>query len=242
MQGTEIQARGKEFIEEVNGQPGTSSLSIAKAFGKRHDDVLKAVRNMECSEDFRRRNFAESSYINAQNKEQPMYRMTRDGFSVLIMGFTGPKAMEWKEKFLALFNAMEKELRKRQQPQRSGAEMVEMAEMHAMISDMWHRSKEDARAKRPAGAGIERSISPEVAVVQQQGIVGPGHRCLKERFYSVYRECCAAIGCLPSPMGVAMKGLYAAFPDLKPGRAKVEGAEKARPVINGLTIRKDDSE
>ncbi len=237
MQSKAIEARGNELIEEVKGMPGTNSLKVARAFGKEHRNVVRAIREMECSEEFDLLNFEQTSYIDSQNREYPMYRMTRDGWSVLVMGFTGKKAMEWKEKFLALFNAMEEELKRRQQPQRSGAEMVEMAEIHAMLSDLWHRSKETARDNRPAGHDMTRSDAPEVAIVKHYGIVGPGHRCLKERFYAMYQDCCRAIGCLPSPMAVVMKGLYAAFPDMRPGRAKVDGEEKPKPVIVGLTIK-----
>ncbi|GFK92213.1 hypothetical protein NNJEOMEG_00035 [Fundidesulfovibrio magnetotacticus] len=69
---------------------------MAKHFDKRHDDLLRAVKNLECSEGFRLRNFTESSYLNQQGKSQPMYEMTRDGFSFLGMGFTGAKAARFK--------------------------------------------------------------------------------------------------------------------------------------------------
>ncbi len=55
----------------------TTSLAVAQVFGKQHKDVLKAARNLECSNEFRRRNFAPSSYINEQGKAQPMYEITR---------------------------------------------------------------------------------------------------------------------------------------------------------------------
>jgi len=53
----------------------------------------KAIKNLECPEDFGRRNFAPSNYLNEQGKQQPAYEITRDGFVLLAMGFTGPKAM-----------------------------------------------------------------------------------------------------------------------------------------------------
>lgn len=87
-----------------------SSLDVAETFGKRHDDVLKSIRNLECSEEFRLRNFAESSYMNSQNKKQPMYYITRDGFTLLAMGYTGEKAMKFKEAYIKQFNAMERML------------------------------------------------------------------------------------------------------------------------------------
>lgn len=97
---------------KINKQEMTvvSSLDIAETFEKRHDDVLKSIRKLECSEEFRLGNFAESSYMNSQNKKQPMYYVTRDGFTLLAMGYTGEKAMKFKEAYIRQFNAMEKML------------------------------------------------------------------------------------------------------------------------------------
>ena len=85
-----------------------TSLDIAETFEKEHKRVLQDIRELECSEDFRRHNFVQSSYVNSQNKKQPMYYVTRDGFTLLAMGYTGEKAMKFKEGYIRQFNAMEK--------------------------------------------------------------------------------------------------------------------------------------
>lgn len=90
----------------------TTSLMVAEKFGKEHARVLRDIRELECSEKFRVGNFAESSYTNSQNKKQPMYEMTRDGFSLLVMGYTGKEAMKFKEDFIDAFNVMEEELKR----------------------------------------------------------------------------------------------------------------------------------
>lgn len=72
--------------------------------------VLRDIRELECSDEFRLGNFAESFYINSQNKKQPMYFITRDGFALLAMGYTGEKAMKFNEAYIRQFNAMEKAL------------------------------------------------------------------------------------------------------------------------------------
>lgn len=84
-----------------------TSLDVAETFGKDHRHVLRDIREMGCSEEFRLSNFGQSSYINAQGKEQPMVRMTRDGFTILVMGYTGEPAMKFKEAYIRQFNAME---------------------------------------------------------------------------------------------------------------------------------------
>lgn len=97
-----------------NGQVTTTSLQIADHFGKEHRSVLLAIRRLECSPEFRLHNFVQSSYINEQGKKQPCYRITRDGFVFLAMGFTGKEAAQWKEAYITAFNRMERELVEKQ--------------------------------------------------------------------------------------------------------------------------------
>ena len=88
-----------------------TSLDVAETFGKRHADVLRDIENLECSDDFRERNFALSKYSVENNKRSyPMYYITKDGFTILAMGYTGEKAMKFKEAYIKQFNAMEKAL------------------------------------------------------------------------------------------------------------------------------------
>lgn len=99
-------------IMRINKEEATvvTSLDVAETFEKQHAHVLRDIKELECSEGFRLSNFGESSYINSQNKKQPMYYMTRDGFTLLVMGYTGEKAMRFKEAYIRQFNAMEKVL------------------------------------------------------------------------------------------------------------------------------------
>jgi len=92
------------------GEPVTTSLVVAEKFGKRHDNVLRAIDNLECSEQFILLNFEEISYVDVAGRKQRMVEMTKDGFAMLVMGFTGSAAAAWKEKFIAAFNEMERTL------------------------------------------------------------------------------------------------------------------------------------
>ena len=92
-----------------DGKVTASSRDIAKKFGKQHDNVLRAIQNLDCSPEFKSLNFEGLKY-QYRGQEFPYYEMTRDGFSFLCMGFTGKKAAIWKEKYIAAFNAMEAEL------------------------------------------------------------------------------------------------------------------------------------
>jgi Rha family phage regulatory protein len=95
-----------------NGRPTVTSLEVARFFGKRHDHILRDIQNTaaKCSQDFSLPNFGESSYVNEQGREMPMYHLTKDGFMMVAMGYTTPEAMRVKEAYLAAFNAMEARL------------------------------------------------------------------------------------------------------------------------------------
>lgn len=107
----------EDMIQTENGIPTTTSLVIAQAFEKNHFDVLKAIKNLECSQNFTDSNFAVSEYTDSTGRKLPMYQITRDGFAFLAMGFTGKKAAAWKERFLEAFNAMEAALLRQRQQQ-----------------------------------------------------------------------------------------------------------------------------
>lgn len=97
----------ENLVVMVGGQPTTNSLDVAERFGKRHDNVIKAIRNLDCSPQFALLNFEECSRPGANNKPEPYFRMTRDGFTFLCMGFTGKEAAKWKEAYINAFNKME---------------------------------------------------------------------------------------------------------------------------------------
>lgn len=84
-----------ELVSIQNNQVVTTSLKIAEVFGKTHYQVLRDIRNLECSTAFQEYNFVFSFYIrklpNNATKKEPMYYLTRDGFTFLAMGFTGKK-------------------------------------------------------------------------------------------------------------------------------------------------------
>lgn len=103
-----VQIIGKRYEERIV----TTSRKIAEGFKKRHSDVLRDIENLRCSETFRERNFALSSYKSEQNKILKEYIVTEDGFTILCMGYGGERAMEFKERYIAEFNAMRDELKR----------------------------------------------------------------------------------------------------------------------------------
>ncbi|OQR15197.1 Rha family transcriptional regulator [Ligilactobacillus salivarius] len=96
-------------------QAVTTSLKVAEIFEKNHRDVMERIRNMSAENSAVLKMVIKDEYTNSQNKQQPMYYMNRDGFTLLAMGFTGSKAMEFKLKYIEAFNKMEKQIKEETQ-------------------------------------------------------------------------------------------------------------------------------
>lgn len=105
------------LVEIRNQQAVTSSLLVCEKFGKRHDNVMRDIENiigglLKIEDTHPTEMFFLESYINEQNGQKYLqYLMNRDGFSLLVMGFTGKKALEWKLKYIEAFNQMEEKLK-----------------------------------------------------------------------------------------------------------------------------------
>ncbi len=99
-----------ENLEVIDNIIFTNSLFVAKVFNKNHAHILRAIENLP-QDEFNALNFNAVSYKASNGKINPCYNLTRDGFSLLVMGFTGEKAYKWKILFIKAFNEMEKRLR-----------------------------------------------------------------------------------------------------------------------------------
>lgn len=97
-------------LQVINDRVVTSSKNVAEVFEKPHYDVLKAIRALDCSEEFNQGNFSFVEYKDAKGEMRPEYLITRDGFSFLAMGFNGKKAAKFKETYIQAFNEMEARL------------------------------------------------------------------------------------------------------------------------------------
>lgn len=106
------------ILSTQNGEPVASSRQIAESFGKEHKSVLRSVEDLVAQNCAAKSMFYETTFEN-RGKQYPMYLMNRDGFSLLVMGFTGKAALEWKLKYIAAFNEMEKKLATPQMPRLS---------------------------------------------------------------------------------------------------------------------------
>lgn len=104
-------------VQVVNNQVITTSTDVSRKFGRHHKYVLEAVRRLEIPEYFRKANFwlieKQTPMPNGGFRDETVYQMTRDGFTLLVMGFTGKKAMQYKIAYIEAFNRMESELQKK---------------------------------------------------------------------------------------------------------------------------------
>lgn len=105
----------EQLVQLNNNEAVCSSLEIAENFGKRHSHVLEKIEKIITDEPTENsaRCFTRSDYKDAKGETRPMFLMNRDGFSFLVMGFTGKKADAWKWKYIEAFNEMESMLRER---------------------------------------------------------------------------------------------------------------------------------
>ncbi|PAT34944.1 Rha family transcriptional regulator [Vandammella animalimorsus] len=129
-------------LTAVNGHATCLSTDVARHFGKRHDDVLKAIRALLVElPDSHLRNFAEME-IDVEIglgkvRKSPAYRLTRDGFTLLCMGFTGKRALQFKLAYIDAFNRMEQQLAQASHGQDARAARARFAPRIAYQNEDW---------------------------------------------------------------------------------------------------------
>lgn len=111
----EIKKINKEEVSVVTSLDVAETFTYfdedsGKEYAREHKAILRAIRELNCSEEFRGEHYSPSNYVDTRGKIQPCMIMDRDGFTMLVMGFIDPKAMKFKEAYIKQFNAMEKAL------------------------------------------------------------------------------------------------------------------------------------
>lgn len=111
-----IQGNPQALVIQRNGVDVADSLQVAECFGKRHAHVLRSIDDLVaqlCEQPTQNwaGYFLPDSYLDKQGKTRKHYWLTRDGFSLLVMGFTGPAALHWKLLYIEAFNKMEERIK-----------------------------------------------------------------------------------------------------------------------------------
>lgn len=159
------------ILSTQNGEPVASSRDIAENFGKRHSHVLDGIQSIIHSAEKSAQWFYESEYKDASGRTNKMYYMNRQGFSLVVMGFTGEKALEWKIKYIEAFEEMAKQLT---QPKEEPRELMisrALVAAQSIIEDERKRSqqleKENAKLKPAAEYAHNMLLSDESLTVTQ---------------------------------------------------------------------------
>ncbi len=176
------------FADE-NATTRVDSLFVAQMFGKAHKKVLRDIERITdpesgLSAEFVRANFGPMSYRDSYGRKQKAYLLTRDGFTILVMGYTGKKAMHYKELYIRRFDEMEAQIetrlsQKREYPRLTAniALIHEPPKPHHFINecDMLNRivtgmSAKDFREKHgiEKGASIRPYLTPEQAKMMDE--------------------------------------------------------------------------
>lgn len=130
-------------IENINGELFTSSRNVSYVFGKDHHNVLKAIDNLQIPNDFREVNFNAAVFIDDNGEKRRKFLITENGISILVMGFTGKRAMEFKLKYIAEFNRMKNELNKFPVPKTLGDALQLAADQAKQIEEQTKQIEAD---------------------------------------------------------------------------------------------------
>ncbi|HIX83917.1 MAG TPA: Rha family transcriptional regulator [Candidatus Megamonas gallistercoris] len=123
------------LVEIKNNQVIVSSRQVAENFGKEHKIVLRSIREILAVQNCATKFYYETSFEN-RGKQYPEYLMNKDGFSLLVMGFTGQEALQWKIKYIDAFNAMEKKLNQQKQSTLAYDKYISLLDDKFMIGDI----------------------------------------------------------------------------------------------------------
>lgn len=173
-----------QLVKEVNGQVTTTSLQVAEYFNKDHDKVLRAIRNLDLTDPFNAANFGVVDYTDAKGETRPMYTMTKDGFTLLAMGFTGKKATQFKISYISAFNVMEAKIKEQLQTKLTVPTYAETLRLYAdalEAKEQLQANYEKALPKIAFHDQVHDSVN-SITVGQFAKVLGTGQNRLFEWF------------------------------------------------------------
>lgn len=155
-----------DAVTMVDGHVYTTSLAIAKVFDRKHYNVLRDIKSLNCSAEFHALNFEcmshEVTIGNGATRTEDCYRITRDGLTILAFGYTGRLAMQFKEAYIRRFNELEQTLLNR-------PAIPELTEAKALLSEADRRLTAIQRVKRDAKRALIENTARdhELAALRQ---------------------------------------------------------------------------
>lgn len=171
----EIQSASLVFNKK--NEAVTTSLLVAQKFGKRHDNVLKDIETKVIgflTPKFLGVHFKKTSYKNLQNKKQPMYEMTKDGFTILVMGYTGKLAMQFKEEYIASFNKMHDWIKERNKLKLEYPELTDAIQLSKENPKAYHFSNENFMLYDIILGQSSRKLKKEIGIENFRDVMNDG--------------------------------------------------------------------
>ena len=176
-------------IEQADGQVVVSSRVVAEKFGKEHNDLKKRVRELildmgEISHNY----FVSSEYKDSLNRIQGEYLLTRDGFTLLAMGFTGKEALHWKLKYIEAFNRMEQQLKQNNPLEGISSELQAIIMQDKKLQQIEHKVTEledNIHITRSQQKQLKKFVN-EVIVKTLGGKCAPAYKELSHKVYSEF--------------------------------------------------------
>lgn len=159
------------------GQPLTNSVLVAEKFGKKHYNVIQAIKKLTIENSIVKNMFVETTYLSGKQQDQPMYIMNRDGFTLLAMGFTGQKALQFKLDYIDAFNKMEQTIRStRNLPSSIDTTMLkQLVETTQTMAAQISRMQEELNRQR------DMLLLPPANVIVEEPRISPRQR----KYYTV---------------------------------------------------------
>ncbi|MCU5095013.1 Rha family transcriptional regulator [Bacillus wiedmannii] len=168
----------------------TDSLTVAAVFNKRHADVLKSIESLNCTEDFRERNFSLAEYKDVQQKLRPKYLLKRDGLMFLVMGYTGEKAAHMKESYIYEFNRMEQQIKQNMHPlQMINIMTTEMMSQGDRLEKLEHAVQERMTVDYSQQSAIRNAVNRRVCKLWDEGTYNAEvHDTKNKLFAAIWRD------------------------------------------------------
>lgn len=152
-----------DLVSLRDEQVVTTSMVVAQVFGMRNADVNRAIRDLISARTKLRSLYESSTYTDKQGKPRPMYYISKDGFVLLAMGFTGKAALDFKIAYINAFNEMERRIREAG----SGKELALAARMLDKCIGWLNSSLKSATGK--AGAALVPYGDVRLGIVPTKG-------------------------------------------------------------------------
>lgn len=186
-----------------DNQVVTDSLTVAESFNKEHSRVLRDVRNLECSNEFQVGNFAESTYKNSVGREYPQFIMTEQGFSLLVMGYTGKDAMIFKEMYIKEFHQMRENIKNNVQVLDEKQSMIQSMKLTIETVEKQEVMTETLKLHDSKLLKLERKVEDQITL--SYGEQRRLQKAVASRVYELYEN--------PDERPKAFSGLYREIKD-----------------------------